>query len=327
MSLTTHHQLVLPPRPAPVPRSTVLQLQISAIASRRRNLIITEELLGLGMSRSAISRWVAAGRLFRIHTGVYAVGSSWLDDEGRRLAAVLAAGPGAVLAGLSALQAWNFSRFRASRIEIAVPKQRRRRIDGARIRRSSDLVSEHVCDMNGTPITSVALTIAELGVELTMEQVCNVIHQARMRRLLELDDLRALLSTYRARPGHAVIVAALSAYDSGSAGTRSLLEDRFLTIARRVVHRLPLVNTHVRAGDDSFEIDLPLVAYGNLCVEVDGPLHDEPNQQAKDRARDTALRAAGYRVVRFHWRDIERRPRWCEQRLREAIADHAVGRG
>jgi predicted transcriptional regulator of viral defense system len=46
------------------------------------------------------------GRLRRLHRGVYAVGHRVLGREGRRLAAVLACGEGAVLSHRSAAAHW-----------------------------------------------------------------------------------------------------------------------------------------------------------------------------------------------------------------------------
>ena len=36
-----------------------------------------------------------------------------------------------------------------------------------------------------------------------------------------------------------------------------------------------------------------------LIVEVDGPLHREPEQRKKDTERDTVLQAEGFRMLRF----------------------------
>jgi very-short-patch-repair endonuclease len=41
-----------------------------------------------------------------------------------------------------------------------------------------------------------------------------------------------------------------------------------------------------------------------LCVEVDGPVHDDPDQQDRDRARSEALGARGIRVLRFRNEEI-----------------------
>ena len=53
-----------------------------------------------------------------------------------------------------------------------------------------------------------------------------------------------------------------------------------------------------------FEVDVHWPA-AKLCVELDGPGHARPRTQREDRARDRALRAAGYTVLRLTERDLD----------------------
>jgi hypothetical protein len=55
--------------------------------------VARRQLLGLGFSRHEVQAMLDAGWLHRIHRGVYAVGRRALGPRGRRMAAVLAAGP------------------------------------------------------------------------------------------------------------------------------------------------------------------------------------------------------------------------------------------
>jgi very-short-patch-repair endonuclease len=41
-----------------------------------------------------------------------------------------------------------------------------------------------------------------------------------------------------------------------------------------------------------------------LCVELDGGVHDTPDQRARDEARTAALEAMGVRVLRFRNEDV-----------------------
>jgi predicted transcriptional regulator of viral defense system len=75
---------------------------IGRIAARQHGVVTQAQLLASGLSPSGISRRVAAGRLTRIHRGVYAVGHPGLSQHGRWVAAVLACGEGAVLSHRSA---------------------------------------------------------------------------------------------------------------------------------------------------------------------------------------------------------------------------------
>jgi hypothetical protein len=58
------------------------------------------------VSRGAVEHWLSVGRLQLLYRGVYAVGHASLGREGRRLAAVLACGPDAVLSHRTAAAHW-----------------------------------------------------------------------------------------------------------------------------------------------------------------------------------------------------------------------------
>lgn len=79
---------------------------IAALAGLQHGVVSLSQMLGAGLSRGAVKRRSAGGRLHRVHRGVYAVGHSCLTDHGRWMAAVLAAGPGTVLSHRSAGALW-----------------------------------------------------------------------------------------------------------------------------------------------------------------------------------------------------------------------------
>jgi predicted transcriptional regulator of viral defense system len=69
-----------------------IQAALAAIAARQHGVITTAQLNHCGLKPSQITDWVRAGRLHRIHRGVYAVGHPGLSIEGEWMAAVLACG-------------------------------------------------------------------------------------------------------------------------------------------------------------------------------------------------------------------------------------------
>jgi hypothetical protein len=75
-------------------RLATADLVIARIAARQHGVVTFAQLLGAGLSASGIARRVAAGRLHRIHRGVYAVGHAALSSEGRWFAAVATCGGG-----------------------------------------------------------------------------------------------------------------------------------------------------------------------------------------------------------------------------------------
>ena len=82
------------------------------------------QLRGAGIGRGAVQNAVDAGRLHRVHHGVYAVGHTLLRPEGHRLAAVLACGPGAVLSHRSAAAHWELLATSQERIDVIATRGR-----------------------------------------------------------------------------------------------------------------------------------------------------------------------------------------------------------
>jgi hypothetical protein len=108
-----------------------------------------------------------------------------------------------------------------------------------------------------------------------------------------------------------VLDQAIDLYLSGSAGTRSALEDRFLHLLHLAGIPEPLVNMHLHGE----EVDCHWPGR-TLVVEVDGPNHrNRPATKQNDARRDAKLAAAGYTVLRFTDVEIERRPEAVLARL------------
>ena len=63
-----------------------------------------------------------------------------------------------------------------------------------------------------------------------------------------------------------------------------------------------------------------------LGVEVDGPVHDEPEQIEHDRVRDEWLRAHGVRVLRFSVTEVEQTPAAVIARIAQAAPPPAPSR-
>ncbi len=66
--------------------------RIAAVAETQGGVVSRAQLLAIGVSRDAVGRRVRAGKLHRVHAGVYAVGHGVLGQSGREWAAVLATG-------------------------------------------------------------------------------------------------------------------------------------------------------------------------------------------------------------------------------------------
>ena len=205
------------------------------------------------------------------------------------MAAVLAAGEGAVLSHLAAAVHWNIWRRRCDRIDVTVPGQRRARA-GFTIHRCRKLDKRDTTTYHGIPITTPARTLVDLAQTLTPHQLANVIHEAAFRSRFDEDGTRQAMERAHGRDLTA-LRAALQAHASGSAGTRSALEDRFL---ERWTGPAPRVNTTV----NGIEVDL-YWPERDLVVEIDGHGHTRPRTRAQDEDRDRQLQEHGITVLRI----------------------------
>jgi len=72
------------------------------MAGRQWGVVTRAQLEESGLEKAGVSRWLRERRLHRVHPGVYAVGHPALGWEGKLAAALLYAGPGAALCGVTA---------------------------------------------------------------------------------------------------------------------------------------------------------------------------------------------------------------------------------
>ena len=132
---------------------------IASLAGRQFGVVARRQLITAGVGRSAIDRRLRRRVLQRLHRGVYAFGHATLTAEGRWLAAVLAAGPGAVLSHRSAGALWLV--LKSGHIDVTVRGQNRP-IKGVRFHRSQ-LPRDEITTVRGIPVTTVPRTLLDLS--------------------------------------------------------------------------------------------------------------------------------------------------------------------
>jgi very-short-patch-repair endonuclease len=80
---------------------------------------------------------------------------------------------------------------------------------------------------------------------------------------------------------------------------------------------LPLPEVNHRTGEDE-QLDFRWPAY-RLIVETDGGQHERPAQSRRDKRRDARMLAAGWRTVRFSYRDVVDDPEFVVAILRQLL--------
>jgi predicted transcriptional regulator of viral defense system len=281
---------------------------LARLAAHQHGLVTRIQLGELGMSRGAIEHRLRSARLHRVHSGVYAVGYRSPSAHARMMAAVLACGRGAALSHRSAAELWGFGPAWQGAVEVTVPGQRQPK--GISVRRSTTLAA-HIVACHRIPVTSVARTLVDLAAVLDGARLVRAVNDARIKRLVRLDELAALACSSPGRP-----TAGLADVLGLGAPTRSVLEDRFLTFVG--AHGLPRPEVNQRVA--GHEVDA-LWREQRLVVELDGrTFHDGPAAFERDRERDADLVAAGYRVMRVTWRRLSTRGDREAERLRALLA-------
>jgi very-short-patch-repair endonuclease len=139
-------------------------VRIAEIAARQHGVVRLDQLVLAGLEKSAITRWVAAGRLHRLHRGVYAVGHTKLSQEGIWIAAVFAYGPRAVLSHDSAASLWHLSPSASAVVHVTVPASGTRgKRPGIRLHYSSTLGPRDTTLRHNIPVTTRERTLADMG--------------------------------------------------------------------------------------------------------------------------------------------------------------------
>lgn len=297
---------------------------IPQLAARQHGVVARWQLLEAGLTPKMMRTRLGSGALLPLHTGVYAVGHRQLRREGHWLAAVLAVGPDAVLshrdaAGLHALRAANHTK-------IDVTTTRRGRASQPRIvvHHTVALEAADVTTIDGIPTTTVARTLVDLAGVVSRESLAKAVNEAERQRTFDLTAIEAALARTRGRsgPGHARLRAVLAELrHRGTQLTRSVLEDRFLSLIE--THNLPRpsANLHVEGR----EVDAVWPAE-RLAVELDGYAnHQDRKTFQRDRDKGNALAEAGWLLLRFTHDDVVRRPAQTAEQVRRLLHLRAAG--
>jgi predicted transcriptional regulator of viral defense system len=297
-------------------RAAQRERAIQELAGRQHRIIDLPQLKALGLTASAVRNRVSGGKLQRLHHGVYAVGLAPLSIEGAYMAAVLACGPKAVLSHRSAAALLGLRACNRRSIDVTAPGRAGKGRNGIDVHRASNLDERDVTQVKGIPCTAVARTLLDLAGTIDKTALERAIEQAEK---LELFDLTAVLDVMQRAGNRRAVTAlnaALTAYMPEPAFTRSELEERFLALCRAAGLPMPLTNNVT--GADEIDFTWP---DRRLIVEVDSLRHHGTRAAfERDRRRDQCLTAAGWRVVRFTWRQVNKAPAEVTATLRSLLA-------
>ncbi len=273
-----------------------LEVQADAIARRQGP--------DAGIAPNTMRSRVRNGRWQRLHRGVYAAFSGEPPRETILWAALLRAGPGAVLSHQTAAERHGLLDEPSPVITITVPMARtpaRARIPGIVIRRSDAILrTRHPAML--PPCTRIEDTVLDLIQAATsFDDVYMWICRAIGRRRTTADRIRQAMDARKKMRWRRELMLALG--DAGD-GALSVLEFRY---ARRVErpHGLPAARrqARIRQRTGNRYLDNLYEPYG-VCVELDGTAAHPADEQWRDKRRDNANTLLSIVTLRYGFPDL-----------------------
>ena len=285
--------------------------EVFAVAGRQHGAIAVLQLAAAGLNHDAVAHRVRRGWLRRRYRGVYLVGpleSAFTDS----MAAVLAAGDGALLSHYPAAVLWGLRPPRSEPMHVTVVARDVRNAQ-FKVHRVAALHPADATRRHGIPVTSPARAVLDLAATVSQHDLDRAVNEAHVHRLVSDLSLNEQFSRY---PRHRGTHALRKAMRVDPALTRSEAERRILELIRAARLPAPEVNVQI-AG---YEVDL-LWRAQLLVVEVDGyAFHSSRRSFERDRRKDQELTAAGFRVIRVTWRQLADEPTAVVATLAAALA-------
>lgn len=280
----------------------------SKVTSRR-------QALDAGWSEKAIAARLRSGAWRRLQRGTYATFTGEAPHEAQLWAAVLRAGPGAVLSHESAAELHGFAERPSSEIHVSIPMARRPArsgpIPGVIIHRRRGLEPAWT-EAWELPRTTAEDTVLDLvDAARTFDDGYGWIARALGRQATSTYLLREALAKRKRIRWRVWLTEALGDADEG---VDSPLERRYVHGVERP-HGLPSATRQAkrRTGSGNIYLDNHYADYG-VCVELDGAASHPAEGRWKDTRRDNAnLIQDGTRTLRYDW------PAVTEQRCQTAV--------
>ena len=276
------------------------------------------QLLDRGWSEGAIDKRMRSGRLHRVHAGVYTVGHCLISKQGLWMAAVLASGSEALLSHQTAAALWGIRGYSGGVIHVTVAHKS---TSTKRIRRHFSLVPEDERAVHERiPVTSVHRTIFDLASSEDVDSIVATIKEAEYFNRWDRLSLPDLLERYPGKRASRKVRFALARLEEEPSGRkRPGLEERFAPFLRRHRLPLPLFNDWIPLGPKHYQVDCHWPDRRQI-VELDGwEGHRTRSAFRDDHARDRALNAAGFFVIRITWNQLDDEPEAVASDLRRIL--------
>lgn len=286
------------------------------LAQAQLGVVRRDQLRDLGVSHHHVRRQVQAERWRALGPHAVVLQTGALSRQQRLSLGVVHAGPGSELDLWAALEHAGLRGWERPHVHVAVLRGRRVvPLDGVMVRQVSGrvLAGGRGAWPPAAPPARAAVEAACL--ERTDNAAVGLLLAVAQQRIASADAMRFELDRLWRPKRAAMLRAAL--FDAG-AGSESVAELDVVLLVRRAGLPEPRRQVLVRTAEGVIKVDLvvELPDGRTLVIEVDGVHHDDPRQRARDAARDAALIAQGYLVLRIPVSELRVDPAGVVRRLR-----------
>ena len=274
-------------------------------AERQAGVVSSSQAARAGLGRGAILSRLRTGRWQQLHRGVYATFSGEPSRLAKLWAAVLYAGPGAVLSHQTAAELSSLTDVPSELVHVSIPADRRVSPKPGLVVHISARTRRAVHPVRLPPQSRIEETVLDLAdAAVTIDDAVGWVTRALGRRLTTQDRLRDALAQRSRIRWRRELTELLS---PDLAGVESALERRYQRHVERP-HGLPVSKRQVRArrGSRTEYRDVLYEEFGT-CVELDGQLAHPGEARWRDIRRDNAVAADGGVTLRYGWLDVTAR--------------------
>lgn len=279
---------------------------ILQIASQQGGVVRRDQALAAGVTGNMIRRRISIGEW----TTVGASGYRIFNSSGRLnlMRAAVAVLPDAVASHYSAAAIHVMPLVPRDIVSVTVHSKTTHEFPGVRVFRSLDLTPDHLEESNGLPVTTVARTAVDIAACLSLKHLEVVVDELLASNRCEVAEMRAMLDSV-ARRGR-----------RGVANMRVVIDDRSERLPDATVLEQRGHDLLVNSGFSDFLVEYPIpwsdgrrfdIAFPGQRVAIEWDSrrwHTQKVAFQNDRERDRDAHTHGWRVLRFTWDDVCKRP-------------------
>jgi predicted transcriptional regulator of viral defense system len=288
----------------PIKIHHVLFEDLDKRASRQFGLISTPQLHHIGLTSQQIEWQGSRGVLIRVRHLVYRLAGAPVVWEQAVMAAVLGARRSAVVSHQTAAAVWGLKH--SDRESAGMHLSADRRVELRGVTSHVGRLTSHECTrLHGIPITTAERTIMDLAGALSLRQLGECVDDALRRRLIQLEELRRLVTLAAAArhgrrllaPLHQVLADRIRGYRVDDSDFEKRMNAEWDRLKLPPCER----QYRVRCGAKTYRLD---VAIPDIQVGIEWEslaFHGTRSGMDSDSDRRADLTAEGWVILSFTW--------------------------